>query len=504
MTHKAPQPDSRGTIDLAGYIANDAATDNTPRLLALRDVLHEHRDRPLTLRFPAGGEVHYTDNRWLWGVGDVTIQGDGTGFRCTSTSAWDADTRPFNVKTPFHILGPISRAEENRRGNPFTVGALVLASALKGATRIEVAEPEQYVGRRVLIYGYDMQQGGFPPNPRFFHFTRGSAVGGRGLEIADPLPFALCTDWPDFDQFTGPIGRPRILSLERSDYHHPRRIRLRGVRWLPGLDGGVGAGASSLCADILELEDCEGDYCTFGIARTVMMTRVSAREWEPDKIIGELKLDGCRALEGFSEATGVRRLSARNCVFGGDIRPRGPEMEFTDCRFVGLPEHTFGIWRYIDRYAVARLCFVGCTFDATASPDLRYAINPSADDTQPALLPMIEVIEVLPEAVAVRAVGRWEGQDVDLWANMLAGQPLLDASGVSRGVVDELRSDAGGRVLVRATWDQPPQVGAVYQMWLIFGRFDGGGNKVIGRDVPLWRGKFESGRTKSTGASDPR
>ena len=109
---------------------------------------------------------------------------------------------------------------------------------------------------------------------------------------------------------------------------------------------------------------------------------------------------------------------------------------------------------------------------------------------------MIEVMEVLPEAVVVRAVGRWQGRDVDLWGNMLAGQPLLDAEGIRRGVVDELHSDAGGRVLVRATWDQPPQVGAVCQMWLIFGRFDGGGNKVIGRDVPLWRGKFEMWRNQ--------
>jgi hypothetical protein len=105
---------------------------------------------------------------------------------------------------------------------------------------------------------------------------------------------------------------------------------------------------------------------------------------------------------------------------------------------------------------------------------------------------MIEVTEVLRDAVAIRAVGRWEGRDVQLWGNMLAGQPLLDADGIRRGVVEGLHSDAGGRVLVRATWDEPPQLGAVYQMWLIFRRFDGGGNKVTGRDVPLWRGKFES------------
>ena len=203
-------------------------------------------------------------------------------------------------------------------------------------------------------------------------------------------------------------------------------------------------------------------------------------------------MEVAKALESFSEATGVRRLSARNCTFGGDIRPRGPDMEFTECRFVGGPERTFGSWRYVDRWAVARLYFAGCTFDATAALTFATPSIPAPTTASPSCCRMVEVTEVFPDAVAVRAVGRWQGQDVELWGNMLAGQPLLDAAGSRRGVVDELHSDAGGRVLVRATWDEPPQVGAVCQMWLIFGRFDGGGNKVIGRGVPLWRGRFES------------
>jgi hypothetical protein len=186
-------------------------------LLALRGVLHKHRGRALTLRFPPGGEVHYTDNRWLWGVGDVTIEGNGTGFRCVSDGPWGADARPFNVKTPFHVLGPVSRAEEQRQGNPFTVGELLSGADLAA-----------YEGQRVLIYGYDTQQTGFPPNPRFFHYT-----SVRGGQLVDPLPWEPDDRWPDFEQFTGPIGRPRILSLEREDYCHPRRIVLRNLRLLP-------------------------------------------------------------------------------------------------------------------------------------------------------------------------------------------------------------------------------------------------------------------------------
>jgi hypothetical protein len=474
-----PQPDEDGIVELSGYVINDAATDNTERLLALRDMLHERRDRALTLRFPPEGEVHYIDNRWLWGAGDVTIEGNGTGFRCTLDTAWTADARPFNVKTPFNVLGPVSRAEENRQGNPFTVGELW-----------SEADLARYEGQRVLVYGYDTQQGGFPPNPRHFHYT--SVISGA---LVDPLPFEPDDRWPDFEQFTGPIGRPRILSLDRPDYFYPRRIVFKNCRFAGGF--------VVIEAEHLEFEDCESEYFGVSINRTARFTRTRAPRWEHDKIVERVDMDACEAPLGFGEATGVRALSCRNCTFGGDCRPRGPDMEFLNCTFVGGAGHQHGIWRYIDRWAVRRLYFRGCTFDATESPDLRYAINPGADDTQPALLPMIEVTEVLPDAVAVRAVGRWEGRDVHLWGNMLAEQPLLDAVGIPWGLVEGLHSDAGGRVLVRATWNQPPQVGAVYAMWLIFGRFDGGGNKVMGRDVPLWRGKFESVQEQSPPGERP-
>jgi hypothetical protein len=439
----------------------------------LRDVLHHHRDRPLTLHFAPGGEVHYVNNRWLWGVGDVTIEGNGTSFRCTSDSAWDADARPFNVKTPFHVLGDVSRAEEHRRGDPFTVGELL--------SRARLAD---YEGQRILIYGYDTQQGGFPPNPRFFHFTR---VTGGVLE--DPLPWQPDDRWPDFEQFAGTVGRPRILSLDREDYCHPRRIVLRNLRLLPNPNFELAP--SVLSADRLEMEDVEANYVTFTISKQVRLRRVRGAVWEPDKIIETLAMEDCDATRAFGGVTGVRRCVARNCRFAGDNRGSGPDMTFEGCTFVGAPNAEFGIWRFIEGRAVPQVMFRSCTFDASASPRLRHAINPGPDNSQPALLPMIEVLEVLPgNEIAVRPVGRFEAAPDKIWGDMAAGQPLMDRAGAVKGHVLGLYSD--GRPVVQAEWLAPPVVGDVYQFWLIFGRFDGGGNEVIGRDVPLWRGPFES------------
>jgi hypothetical protein len=126
---------------------------------------------------------------------------------------------------------------------------------------------------------------------------------------------------------------------------------------------------------------------------------------------------------------------------------------------------------------------------------LRHAINPGPDNSQPELLPMIEVLEVLPGGdIAVRPVGRWGTAPDKIWGDMAEGQPLMDGAGAVMGHVLGLYSD--GRPVVRAAWREPPVVGARYQFWLIFGRFDGGGNTVTGRDVPLWRGKFESSRSR--------
>ena len=444
-------------------------------MLALRDVLHQHRGRPLTLRFPAGGEVRYTNNRWLWGVGDVTIEGNGTAFCCTSDSPWDDDARPFNVKTPFHVFGgDVSRADEHRAGDPYTVGELLSEAVLA-----------DYEGQRVLIYGYDTQQGGFPPNPRFFHFTR---VVGGALEA--PLLWEPDDRWPDFEQFTGPIGRPRILSsLEREDYYHPRRIVLRNLRLLPNPNFDLAP--STLGADWLEMEDVEVNYVTFTICKDVRLRRVRGATWEPDKIIETLVMEDCDATAEFGGATGARVFRARNCRFAGDIRGSGPDMEFEGCTFAGAPVSKWGIWRHIDDRPVARLLFRDCTFDASPSPGLRHAINPGPDNSQPELLPMIEVLEVLSRGdIAVRSVGRWEAAPDKIWGDVAEGQPLMDRAGVVKGHVLGLYS--AGRPVVQVEWLEPPVVGARYQFWLIFGRIDGGGNTVTGRDVPLWRGNFES------------
>ena len=440
-------------------------------------MLHQHRGRALTLRFPPGGAVHYTDNRWLWGVGDVTIEGNGTSFRCTSTSPWEEDARPFNVKTPFNVLGPVSRAEEHRRGDPFTVGPLLSEGDLA-----------RYEGQRILIYGYDTQQGGFPPNPRFFHFTR--VVDGA---LADPLPWEADDRWPDFGQFTGPIGRPRTLSLDREDYYHPRRIVLRNLRLLPNPNFDLAP--STLGADWLEMEDVEVNYVTFTISKEVRLRRVRGATWEPDKIIETLVMEDCDATEHFGGATGVLSFLARNCRFAMDVRGDGPDMTYEGCTFVGAPDAEWGIWRTIEGRATPRLMFRGCTFDATGSPNLLHAINPGPDNSQRALLPMIEVLEVLRGGeIAVRPVGRWEAAPDKIWGDMAEGQPLMDGAGAVKGHVLGLYGD--GRPVVRVEWLEPPVVGAMYQFWLIFGRFDGGGNTVTGRDVPLWRGRFESSQSR--------
>jgi hypothetical protein len=243
-------------------------------------------------------------------------------------------------------------------------------------------------------------------------------------------------------------------------------------------------------ADALVLEDCECDYLAPSINREVVLTRTRARILELDKIISRAVMTDCETGEEFTGATGVTKLEVRRGRFIGDIRPAGFEMDFEGCMFVGSAERQFGIWRHIDGRAVRSLGFRDCAFDTTDSPNLLHAINPGPDLSNVNLLPQIEVLEVVGDDVAVRHVGRWAPDQDRIWGNMAEGQPLWTLEGEHVGTVIGLHSD--GRAVVRAAWTRRPQIGDVLKTLLIFGRFDGGGNKVIGRGVPLWRGKFES------------
>ena len=92
----------------------DTTTDNTNSLVAIGQYMSSNQDVHWKLIFKTEtGALSYSNNRWLFGVQKVTIIAEDVWFRCTSSSAVDADKRPFNNGYIFSNYG-------NNPGTPTT------------------------------------------------------------------------------------------------------------------------------------------------------------------------------------------------------------------------------------------------------------------------------------------------------------------------------------------------------------------------------------------------
>src|ERR1700722_20718070 len=85
----------------------------------------------------------------------------------------------------------------------------------------------------VLVYGYDQQGQGYPPNLRYFDYmTVASSNAGTGVvTLTSGLTNSYDSRWWDIPNYAGTkvaFGAPRILSLQRAKYNQPRLIWLKG------------------------------------------------------------------------------------------------------------------------------------------------------------------------------------------------------------------------------------------------------------------------------------
>ncbi|MGF1639787.1 MAG: hypothetical protein ACFCUO_02440, partial [Rhodospirillales bacterium] len=134
-------------IDVRWFgVRGDGVTDNAPHarakdydatdtLIALRNHLTADRSKHYTVYFPPG-HYKYTNNRWLLGVGSVTIQATGAKFQNITTSGWEADGRLFNNQMAWDDQG-----DQRMLGNrPFYDG-FRFADADSGETVLTMETP---------------------------------------------------------------------------------------------------------------------------------------------------------------------------------------------------------------------------------------------------------------------------------------------------------------------------------------------------------------------------
>lgn len=215
-------------------VVGDNSTDNSTALQTMRTFLLQDTSQLYRVYFPPG-IYRYSNNRWLWGVQRVIIDAYGVSFMGTANLGLSIDNGPAYTGDPFII----SNAGPQASGATYSSGFRFNTAAI-GATTVSMATAGQAAnfaaGNRVLIHGYEQQpfEQGYPPNMRYFEWNVVASVntGANTVTFETPLSFSYDTRWWDVTWGSMSIGKPRIINLDRANYHFPKFIHIKGATFL--------------------------------------------------------------------------------------------------------------------------------------------------------------------------------------------------------------------------------------------------------------------------------
>lgn len=288
-----------------GAIGDDA-TDNAVALYEMRDFLRTIT-RPVVINFDPG-TYRYSKNQWVKGIVDLTLNCEGSIFKCTSSgTGWDFDKYPFTGNQGVFNTSGYTTYD----GAATTFGNLFNTAIASDATVIATTAADAAnfaLGNKVLIYGSGMQNASFPPNPRYFEWNEVvSAVAGTGvITLKNPLKNSYNSAWHDF---VAGKGKPRILNLNRGDtnYTFGKRLVINGGYFAPN--------TVDLTKNVFQLEGYEqvilngvkADSFVPTQCRMIECNNCDFAQAEFDKIISVLKVNGGR-LKTISAGTGIERI----------------------------------------------------------------------------------------------------------------------------------------------------------------------------------------------------
>lgn len=314
--------DDRVRPEMYGAVG-DGVTDDSAAMMAMAD---HARARGFLDAVLAGSKIYcYTVPQFLCSIPRVVIDGNGAGFR--NISGGDTDTNflenyvglAFN--SAFMTQGP---AWYNGSLTPFVFGQLIETVAA-GSFTVTVAasegSPDVSVGDRVLVYGFDAQSSAsFPPNARFFEYATVTAVSGTDVTLDAPLAYSYDADWTE-DLGASLYGKPRLLSLHRSDFREIDFLHLKDLRILTN-PAWTAPGATAERNGRMTVAGCRhgllenvevagGCYPSQAESLHFLGGRVGVTT-ETDKVIGKIRFENWRCAK-HALGTGARTMEFVNC-----------------------------------------------------------------------------------------------------------------------------------------------------------------------------------------------
>ena len=252
--------------------------------------------------------IQYENNRWIEGLWDITVNGNGTILQ----SVYNTTNRPFIGN--YNVFGPregIFRV----RGNTLLGGPEPLAidtgERFDGGnvgdnsitlTSTTAAAMNLVSGSRVVLMGYCLQAVGYSPNMRHFEWLEVDSVSGSTVTFKSRLTDFYSDLWTDHLYLAGThIGKPRIINLDHRPqddgfpYVYPKNVHLKNFtvkQTTFGSQDSLSHSAERLTFEGLDLTD---NVHLFGReSRHINVVDCDLGFVEIDKIIGTYSIEDSR------------------------------------------------------------------------------------------------------------------------------------------------------------------------------------------------------------------
>jgi hypothetical protein len=487
---------ANSTILLAsnyGIAPGNSATVNDTGFAALKAAMAASPNTIWHVIF-ASGAYTYTNNRWLWGIQNVIIDAYGASFQCTSSSDGNAGNQiPLYVNDPFDDSGDTPWPHTT-----YVNGDLIntVASGAASVTTTTAGNAAHYsAGMPVLLYGYDQQGWGYPPNPRYFEYkTVLSANASTGVvTFTDFLQNFYDSRWWDTLYGDGTQlyhGAPRILSLQRANYTQANLIWIKGATFL-GNSVTPGSNQLQVTANLMIYEDVSAAAFNVVLTNRAIIKRghFVGNLSTGDKVIGSLVIEdsvldpnpGDTNGAGFADCVGCNSLSLiRTKIYGNiyEIAPRN--LIVNDSDIIPLPggANTYSgittagnnpIWSV--SVANTRIYNTGGTFS--------YGVSNKASPGNALTVGSVSGTNI---QIAWGSTAETVAYAIDY--GMTLTNTVTGNTGTVTGIY--YSSASGGVLVITGTWSTPAP-GDVFYSYDVMRASDGGGNFIIGAQVPFWR-----------------
>ncbi len=331
-------------------IVCDGVTDSTQGFVALNAYLLANDNS--TVVFPSNSTCLTGWNRWLFHVLNVSLIGSNTaiiwtGENATFIYAFRAGGTDFECQA---WNGPTQTLDY------FTFTASPIQAVSAGSQSVTVTVPTSISGWQpgddVLVYGFDQQGNGFPPNYRYYDRTKIKSVNPTTgqVTLADPLKWSYNPAWPYYAaaNTTPPSIRDFNQSCPNGGGVYPmQHLYMQGFDLTQAPASVPNVHPYQLVEDIklAEFNQCKFYSVAPTSAQTAHFTNCTFGEMEIDKLLGTVIIENSQFLSTptswkvLGEGTGADYVELDNDEFWGQTALSSKTVHYKNC-----------IWHYLNQF----------------------------------------------------------------------------------------------------------------------------------------------------------